>query len=323
MRTRYVLAAMLLLAGCYDSLVSDPCAPGYTLQGGTCVAITGSGSGSDGSGSGSGSGSGEVNPGVTLGGTGPVHPGGGEVVCAAPLSQCGLACVDLTSDPLNCGRCGHVCATGLCSASMCVGAVPGHVVAIGHDYTHSEPAMNRVIANAILLGVPGNVRVGWWRGTATAAAASGEVNAAHAGLHGLGRTWTDTTLTGDLTDQELAGIDTLVIEAQTGDGNAAQATGANWTSVLDNFLANGHVVVVLEGASGVSYRLASGAGLYDVSAPTDVSGQTVAVASASDAVATGVPSPYLGKTSTVSFAGAPAAVIVDDAGNPVVFHITR
>jgi MYXO-CTERM domain-containing protein len=45
-----------------------------------------------------------------------------EPTCTAPLSLCGEVCVDLASDPNNCGVCGNVCATGeLCSAGVCTG----------------------------------------------------------------------------------------------------------------------------------------------------------------------------------------------------------
>ncbi len=37
--------------------------------------------------------------------------------CAAGYTQCSLTCVDTTSDPNNCGSCGHVCAPGV----ACVG----------------------------------------------------------------------------------------------------------------------------------------------------------------------------------------------------------
>ena len=30
--------------------------------------------------------------------------------CTAPLRMCGTACVDTSSDPNNCGRCGRMCA---------------------------------------------------------------------------------------------------------------------------------------------------------------------------------------------------------------------
>ncbi|MDP9035906.1 MAG: hypothetical protein M3O50_13985 [Myxococcota bacterium] len=42
--------------------------------------------------------------------------------CGAAYAQCGLRCVDLASDPLNCGVCGNVCAPGgACVAGQCAG----------------------------------------------------------------------------------------------------------------------------------------------------------------------------------------------------------
>lgn len=41
-------------------------------------------------------------------------------VCPAPLATCGDTCVDLASDPANCGACGSACDDGLfCSAGAC------------------------------------------------------------------------------------------------------------------------------------------------------------------------------------------------------------
>jgi hypothetical protein len=40
--------------------------------------------------------------------------------CAAGKSLCGAACVDTTTDPSNCGRCGATCDGGTCCASVCV-----------------------------------------------------------------------------------------------------------------------------------------------------------------------------------------------------------
>src|SRR5262249_35582679 len=49
--------------------------------------------------------------------------------CAAPTVPCpamggmgGVTCVDVTSDPANCGMCGSTCATGaICQMATCVG----------------------------------------------------------------------------------------------------------------------------------------------------------------------------------------------------------
>ncbi|MDP9036458.1 MAG: hypothetical protein M3O50_16780, partial [Myxococcota bacterium] len=42
--------------------------------------------------------------------------------CGTGYAQCALRCVDLASDPLNCGVCGNVCAPGsACVAGQCAG----------------------------------------------------------------------------------------------------------------------------------------------------------------------------------------------------------
>jgi hypothetical protein len=43
--------------------------------------------------------------------------------CAAGYAQCGNSCVDLSTDPENCGACGHSCAAGVaCVAGVCAGS---------------------------------------------------------------------------------------------------------------------------------------------------------------------------------------------------------
>jgi hypothetical protein len=300
---------VLGLAGCFDSIVSDPCAAGYHLSGGLCVP-----SGPDG-------GPGGVDP---IGPVAPGHGGPSEVgplVCEAPLTACSGVCVDLSTDPLNCGHCGRVCPSGICTQSMCVGDIAGHIVAIGHDYTSSDPAMERVFGNALALSTPADVRIGWWRGDASTASANGARTAAHKGLHQLARNGSDVTLT-QVDDASLAEIDALVVDAQTGDVNAAHATGAAWKDPLAKFLASGRVVIVLEGDAGVGYALAAGAGLYTVAAPVDATNQFATVANAADAVALQVASPYLAKASSVCFAGAAGTVITAPSGAAIVFHQT-
>jgi len=39
--------------------------------------------------------------------------------CATGLTVCRQACVDLMSDPRNCGRCGRACASGVCVEGVC------------------------------------------------------------------------------------------------------------------------------------------------------------------------------------------------------------
>lgn len=44
---------------------------------------------------------------------------GGSCVCRSGLTPCGGMCVDLESDPANCGSCGSACAGGSCEDGDC------------------------------------------------------------------------------------------------------------------------------------------------------------------------------------------------------------
>src|SRR5690606_2929901 len=50
--------------------------------------------------------------------------------CPDSLQLCADRCVDVTRDPLHCGRCANACPTGICQDSECVGGSVGHVVAM-------------------------------------------------------------------------------------------------------------------------------------------------------------------------------------------------
>jgi hypothetical protein len=45
--------------------------------------------------------------------------GGAGASCEAGQASCGASCVDVTSDPKNCGTCGTSCGTGLCCSGVC------------------------------------------------------------------------------------------------------------------------------------------------------------------------------------------------------------
>jgi len=281
---------VLFATGCLDSVVRDSCADGYTAKRGVCVA-----------------------PDAGATGTDAQSPMGG-ISIGDPHPSCGAS----MTDPDNCGRCGNVCPTGICTSGACVGTVAGHVVAIGHDYSRYHLAAARVLGNAIALGASDPVRVGWWRGTATDASANGAMAAASLALGQIGRA-ASFRLIASASPDVIADIDVIVIEAQTGSGETAQARGREWASPLPGFLQDGGVVVVLEGAGGVSYQLARSAGLYDVPAPVTITNQQLNVAAAGDAITANVPSPYLAETSSVAFPGVPG-VITDASDDAVVFH---
>ncbi len=318
---RLPFALVALLAGC-SSLVSDPCVSGYHLVEGVCQA-------------------GRINTdpdggvhqdtGVTI----VQVPDGGTLVtidapdasippdamtCALPTTKCGDVCVSLETDPFNCGYCGHACQSGICQASTCVGDVAGNIVVIGHDYQAADPAMDRVVANSVSLNANPitdiAVRVGYWRGTATQ---EGGKSAVVRGLSQSGRSVSATQVT-TVDATALASLDAIVIEPQIGDGDAAEAAGAQAAAALASYLGAGHTIVVLETTAGVSYRYLHGAGLADLAAPVDASLMPVTVTAPADAVAQGVVSPYLAQPSSVGYPGAAHIVVTDGAGDGVVIH---
>lgn len=77
-------------------------------------------------------------------------------LCTSEETQCGTACVDLATDPANCGTCGRACPSGECLNGSCsclvqpdcpVGCscfeIPGGGGACGGDTT-SRPCVNNV-----------------------------------------------------------------------------------------------------------------------------------------------------------------------------------
>ena len=50
----------------------------------------------------------------------------GSVACPSGTSFCGVECIDVLSDPANCGRCGNACAAGqTCTAGACAAPIGG------------------------------------------------------------------------------------------------------------------------------------------------------------------------------------------------------
>ena len=311
-----VQAAALLvvaIAGC-SSLVDDPCMAGFHLDSGACMpnlrvhALTDAMMSS-------------MMPDSSL----PIAPTDGGFnfpVCEAPTSRCADECVLLDTDPENCGHCGRVCASGICNAGQCVGDIAGHIVVIGHDYAASDPAMDRVIANAVHLGSlsagPSPVRVGFWRGDSTL---EGSVDAVARGLQQSG----DTASSGIIAnvDQNWIGeLDAVVIEPQVGDGAVAEQAGSDAATALAAFLTAGHSVVILETTAGVGYRYLHGAGLGNLPPPVDASSMVVTVVAPGDSIATGLVSQYLAKPGSVGYPGALHAVVADGANEAVVIHAT-
>jgi hypothetical protein len=240
-------------------------------------------------------------------------------ICAAPSKICDGTCTDVTSDPQDCGTCGHVCASGICTAGACVGELAGHIVAIGHDYQQHNVAMARVLGNAAALASSTDLGIAHVTGTATLASRTGTTASLASSLTAIGRISHAVAL--PAVGSPLTGIDVLVIDAQTGDGAVAEALGVQWKTEIDALLARHGVVIVVEGVGGVSHRFAAGAGLFSVGTPVDTTGSPAFVAAAGDAVVQQVPSPYLADTTSVVFPAVVGAVVTPSG--TVVLHLTR
>jgi hypothetical protein len=225
----------------------------------------------------------------------------------------------VTIDAQNCGACGRRCASGICQAGQCTGDLVGHIIAIGHDYRSHNAAMARVLGNAAALAGTSDLGIARLAGTAATVSMNGVTSALTSSLATIGRTSHVVAL--PAVGQPLTGIDVLIIDAQTGDGDAAQALGGAWAAEIDNLLARAGVVIVLEGASGVSHRFAAGANLFTVATPIETTGSPAFVAAANDAIVQQVVSPYLADTTSVVFPAVVGAIATPSG--TVVMHLTR
>ncbi len=98
----WLCAALLLTAACSDNGGS----PGKGTGGGKGATTSTSGNGG--------------MP-VGQGGSGGA-PGDGGPWCQAGLMECSGKCVDIQTDPANCGGCGQICTAGMtCAGGVCSG----------------------------------------------------------------------------------------------------------------------------------------------------------------------------------------------------------
>lgn len=298
--------AVVLLGGCFDSLLGTPCREDFVERDRQCVAALGA-----------------PDAGVTEPDAHPFVPAPDVLVQAPDAgSDAGSpdapspdtpVCTAIADDPMNCGACSHTCSSGICAGSTCAGEVPGHVVAIGHDFTVTNAGVLRALGNAAAMGVSHDLAIARWGESAAV------TNALAASLAQLGRPWHATALPTQPGVTALAGVDVVVIDPRTGDGDASELEGASWQATFTSFLGRGGVVIVLEGENGTNHRFAHGASLFSSAAPASVTGAHLAVVAATDAVAQQVPSPYDAASATVAFPGLPAVVAMPD-GDAVVFH---
>jgi hypothetical protein len=294
--TRFAIAAAaLLLGGCLDSLLGAPCRAGFVAVDGRCVADPGA----------------QPDAGVVGVGSDALAPDA--VAQASDAGSDAPACTAVLDDPMNCGACGHVCASGICTGTTCSGEVPGHVVAIGHDFTTTNAGVLRVLGNAAAMGQQHDLAIARW-GTSPVVSQGLATS-----LGQLGRPWHAVAIPAQPSQNALSAADVVVVDPRVGDGDARELEGTSWRDAFAAFTGRGGVVIVLECENGTNFRFAHGAGLFSSGAPTTVTGSHLTVTAPTDAVVQQVPSPYYAASTTVAFPGLPA-VVATSAGDTVVFH---
>lgn len=265
--------------------------------------------------------------------------GGGEAaVCLAPSMWCSGVCTDVTSDPLNCGSCGNVCPSQLCTASLCVGSTSGAIVYIGHAFSSYGPGPAGVLSNAAFMSRSNPLRILSYERYARATAKSNVHSALDDSATQLGRKLqlTSTVSDGDIpATLSIQGYDVLlVLDQPDAAPGALGALGSSWASTLATFTQQHGIVVVLDGGDGVGGMPAftTQTALLQVGLESSVSSTLpLQVLAPGDAVGIGVVSPYAAPPGSVSFQteanGGPVVYVVGGmgggdagAGGPVVVH---
>lgn len=302
-------ASVLALGGCFDSLVGGECAEGWVPEGGRCRLAGGES---------------DVDAGV---GTADIDAGGGgdglSSTCEPGESWCG-ACVDLSSDPDNCGACGRSCASGICEAGACVGALAGHVVLVGHDYRDHRPAAARVLGNAAALASRLTVRVASVGDATDDDVVVAVRRALTSGLTANGRDWTPAAMDG-LADEAGTSVDVVLVLPRAAPADVSFAVGQAWQARLADFVASGGVVIALDGPGGTTADFLRGAALLDATANGTATGVAVDIAAPTDALAVGVPSPYMAERGSVTFTvdTDDATIAATSGGAALAIHLTR
>ena len=338
--------------GSENSIVGGECAPGYVELGQACVRATDGSTDGNGDADGDGSpkdgpnrdgtffdggedgsgGDGSVGDG-TAGDGAPGDGGGDAFTCLPNELYCSGVCIDPLTDPFNCGVCGNVCPSLLCSAGKCQGLIAGHMVVIGHDYQGSfSSAQAKVLSNAVLLAPPSAIKVRSYEQSANSAAIANVKATLNAAAIAQGRTiaYTVASVPSDVTSMTTSNTDALVVYDQvTAAAGTLAGLGAGWAATLATFTKGGGIVVVLDGQGGANPQMTAlikNANVLDVSSDTFVKvGTALNVVAPQNAVGLGVLSPYGAGVRSVYFAcneanaGFVTYVVVDpstDAGTP-------
>jgi hypothetical protein len=259
--------------------------------------------------------------------------------CTPPLVDCSGVCVDLDTDPENCGSCGNKCPSGICQAGKCVGATAGHVVLMCTSFEQSfqSSPQTALLGNAVFLPTVNPVRILAYGEHSTQLIRNRVNQAIGWAATAKGRTFNITQAPNSAavaSSLDKTSYDVLLVYDQTtAPAGTLGGIGTSWASTLSTFVVAGGVVVIPSGGGGTGEMgaLVTNAGLLTVSAQPVITGSVVYNTAPADAVGLNVLSPFVALnrscTFTTSAAPGPSTVFVvtnggPDAGSPspVVIH---
>jgi hypothetical protein len=252
--------------------------------------------------------------------------------CEETLSQCGSSCIDVQRNADHCGRCGTRCNSGICETGSCADRIAGQAVVIGHDFSNANTAMQRLLGNAVFLGLGAPVRVLVYAGDSSPVSRSGVERAIDVVKAETGRAWQRTDAVESLVPLQLSAADVFLIHAQVEASNSTlMKLSTQWASALNRFVSIGGVVVVVDAPSTPStlnngtFQVLEEAGIFTAESREAIESQALTVQTPGLGVAVRVPERYMGLSHTVRFNGVDRArlrgstfVVTDRNGVPVV-----
>ncbi|HET8933391.1 MAG TPA: hypothetical protein VFN67_08135 [Polyangiales bacterium] len=245
--------------------------------------------------------------------------------CDKALSQCGALCIDAQRDPDHCGRCTKRCTSGICELGSCADAIAGHAVVIGHDFTNANTAMQRLVGNAVFLGLGAPVRVLVYTGDADPKSSAGVERAIDVVKVETGRDWQRVEAIESLVPLQLSAADVLLIHAQVEASNSTlRKLGEQWGNALAQFVSIGGVVIVIDAPStrnNGTFQILQPARIFLAKGRQEIESQPLTVKTPGLGVAMRVPDRYMGLSHTVHFNAVTSPgtqVVTDRDGLPVV-----
>ena len=240
----------------------------------------------------------------------PADGGGFECVpvCGPGLTRCGFQCVDLQTDPRNCGVCFNICPSGVCEDGICLGSTPGHIVYSCMNYAEvfKVSSQTTLLGNAVFLPRREPVRVlAYSEYSENSVMVATDIAIRWAGDE-LNRT-AEITRVADVdeieTDLILSSYDVfLVYDQPNAPTGALAAAGAQLAATVTAFTRGGGVAVLLSGATGIGEmgEFATSAGLAAIGTETPYSSLAY-IQGSGDVLTVDVVAPFLTLDSSCTF----------------------